>query len=261
MKHYAVIGRGGGNKRVILASLSDLPQDSHFHVMWLGEDTSEGQEIVYDWLIDNEKTFTIYGKDVPKGLTRFAEDVSTAPMYKAVTDLGGTTALILWEEGMDDDIITASTMFPKMLELTNGLTPIEVDDDETPPPVVAAVEPEPVPSLEEMEFFSRAELEAMPAAAVKRQAKEKGLDITGKVKSQIIDMLLGAEGEEPAVVDATPAVVDPVVTFTEANDLSVIQAIISDIKAFDKEIAALVEQREYLVKVVSQALDYEELSF
>lgn len=193
MKHYALVGRGGANKRVILASLNDLPKDAHFHVLWTGDEPTAGQEVVIDWLIDNEKMFTVYGKNVPRGIARYAEDILDEPMDSHVHRLGCQTALVLWEDGMDDTIIRASAVFPQMLELTNGLAPIEVDvsdEDEQEPVSIPHDE-------EEREFFTREELENMPAAAVKRQAKEKGLDITGKVKSQIIDMLLGHEVEEP----------------------------------------------------------------
>lgn len=251
MKHYALVGRGGGNKRVISASLNDLPQDSHFHVLWTGEDPTPGQEVVYDWLIDNEKVFTVYGENVPRGIARYAEDVSDDPMYTAARNAGCDTALILWEEGMDDLIISTSGIFPKMLELTNGLTPIEVADDEEP-----VAEPTPV-KPEEEGFFTREELENMPAAAVKRQAKERGLDITGKVKSQIIDMLLSGEAEEPEeIVTETAHILEPVD--------SGLSEIINALKEIDKSIrehqdkaADLLKQRRDLVTKIAKALDYD----
>lgn len=242
-KHYAIVGRGGGNKRVITASLNDLPSDSYFHVLWTGEPTT-AEEIVYDWLIDNEKPFTIYGTHVPKGLARHAEDVSDLPMYMAAKDEGCQTALVLWEEGSDDIVISASSIFPKMLELTNGLTPIEVDDDEEE----RHAEPSPVASdTESPEFFTRSELENMPAAAVKRQAKEKGLDITGKVKAEIIDMLLG-EG-----VDETPATSD------STSNPSDLDKVISQIKIIDQQMRRLNEERHSLLKEFGRLVGYEDI--
>lgn len=255
MKHYAVIGRGGSNKRVILASLNDLPQDSHFHLLWTGEDPSPGQETIYDWLIDYEKTFTIYGTNVPKGLVRYAEEVSDAPMYTHLHKMGCDTALVLWEDGMDDIIITASPFFPRLLELTNGLTPIEVDDDEegtTEEPQTVPVEPE----QDESGELTRDELMSMPMAAVKRQAKERGIDFSGLSKAEIVDRIFAApESVEEGVVLPPPAGV---------GDLEFIRGLVDEVRKIDKQwseceevIANLLSERRSLMQKISEALGLE----
>jgi pyruvate/2-oxoglutarate dehydrogenase complex dihydrolipoamide acyltransferase (E2) component len=221
MKHYAVIGRGDGNRKVITASLADLPAQSIFYVLWTG-DSTPAEEAVLDWLIDHEQPFNVYSTvRVPPGLARYAQTIvegNLPAMLTAVADMGGSTALVLWDEGIDQDVIEASTILPHLLELTNGLTPIEVqgdDEEEVPAPVAVPAEaptaPAPVltavPALPETETsdFSPEELENMPAAAVKRIAKERGMEITGMTKSEIIDSLRVAKVSPPMAPLPTPA--------------------------------------------------------
>lgn len=240
MKHYAVIGGGDGNKRVIVSSLNDLPADSVFHVRWPGE-PSPAEEVVLDWLIDNEKSFVVYGQRVPKGLARHAEDTKEGDlgdMLAAVSGIGGTTGLVLWDDSAESQVIFAASILPHLLELTNGLTPIDVEDEEPAPAPAPVVNDE----EETSSAFTREELENMPAAAVKRQAKERGLEINGLVKSEVIDLLLNETAPE-----STPT--------PDTN--SEVLALAKRAREIDKQILDLMKEREKTIKEIGHILGFD----
>lgn len=252
MKNYVVIGRGNGNRKVITASLNDLPEDSVFHLLWTGDPTP-AEEAVLDWLIDNEKTFHVYGqRKVPAGLSRYAEDViDSGPMdmLHAVENLGGNTALVLWDEGVEADVLHASTVFPHLLELTNGLAPIEVqgDDDEEEQPTPPTSKEE---EKEEDMKFSVEELANMPAAAVKRIAKERGIDISGLTKAEIIPLLQGEDEPTPAPVAESG---DSAI-LSLARQINDIEDQINDV--YDTMINPLNEKRSSLVIELQKLLNW-----
>lgn len=272
MTTYPIIGASTGAVRAITSSLGDLPEKSTFYIGWDGE-PSPGEEAVIDWLIDHERTFTVVHttETVPKGISKYAEaciatkgNLSSSVVTQAIID-GASTCLVLWSDDVSDDIIAISSHISKFLELTNGLTPIEVDDsdeeDEDVPAAVVEEDEAPAPPAED-EGFSRDELASMPMAALKRQAKERGIAFSGMTKEELVDALLSHDGtvgedEQPPVVVLPPA--------AGTGDLEFIRGLVDEVKKIDKQwseceavIADLLAERRSLMQKISESLGLED---
>lgn len=201
---YGILGFGNAPKTVIEAALNDIGTKLRYVVPWYGKVT-DGLEVVYDWLLDNEADFMIVssesGKDVPRLLAEKAEVIEKVKdvnfkILKTLKDkeIPGIS-LIMWDQDDEDESVRISSMSIDMalptLELTNGLVPIIVDGGDTPSPVKdvikkALVTDEELPEIGEASY-DRETLEVMPAALVKRMAKDKG--ITTRTKEEAIDAL------------------------------------------------------------------------
>lgn len=196
---YGILGSGDAPKKVIEAGLKDLGNNIQYVVPWYGKMTPS-LETVYDWLLDNELDFIIVsaniGKDVPKvlaskaGIVEKVEDVNYWILKALQTrDVPGIS-LILWDQENEEESVRLSSMSISMklptLELSNGLVPIIVDQQE---PIKAPVEPvstEDMPDIGETSY-ARETLEVMPTALVKRMAKDKG--VVAKTKEEAIEFL------------------------------------------------------------------------
>jgi hypothetical protein len=204
-KHYGIIGGGMMNPKVIASSLSDLPEDAQFTVAFSKAD----MDAVFDWLIDQDREFQIVGKRIPTGLAKYAVDtvVTDEDPQQAVVDIvaksGDKEILVVWNDDLEETILYAASHGMRLVELTNGLTPIEVIEDEpvdVEVPAAPEVEEEDDEEDEASRKFSPDELENMPIAALKRQAKVLGHDITGKrSKAEIIEILMAGTGEAPTL--------------------------------------------------------------
>lgn len=211
-KIYGIIGAGSASHKAVFAALDDLEKDAVFYIPFV---RSAGMEIVYDWLIDHEREFIVVGNPT-KVLREFAAEVKAAEgdeLYDAVLKyLADTeaTVLVLWEDGLEDLIFKAHTNGHKILELTNGLSPITVEDDPQPSPVD---EPD---DEEESSDLTYEELGKMPISALKRYAVNKGINIKGLSKDEIIDILYSSE---PQKEEPTPQLVDEPVVQPKMADL------------------------------------------
>jgi hypothetical protein len=201
---FGVIGSGNASRKVIEAGLKDLGNSESFIVPWYGKVTP-GLETVYDWLLDNEVKFTIVstdsGKAVPKALAEKAVAVEKTDdvNYKILRDLKSRDitgiSLILWDAENEEESMRLSYMSIDMklstLELTNGLLPIVFDDVEREQPKeVKTTSVDEMPDLGDASY-ARETLEVMPAALVRRMAKDKG--IATKTKEEAIDALAPKE--------------------------------------------------------------------
>lgn len=203
-KVYGVIGAGSASPKAIHTALDDLEEDAIFYVPFK---RSAGPESVYDWLIDNEREFIVVG-NAGKTLREFASEVLAADsedLNMAVLENLGkeATVLVLWEEGLDDAIFKAHTKGHKILELSNGLTPIVVEEEgESSKKENSDDEAD---EDEDSSDLTYEELEKMPVAAIKRYAVNKGINIKGLSKDEIIDILYSSEAQKE---DTTPQLVD-----------------------------------------------------
>lgn len=204
-KKYGIVGTAGASDKAIVAALNDLDEEATFICHKEGKATA-AQAAIWNWLIDNEREFSIYGSNLGKDLVKYA-DFSDFGTPEDVIDKSDVV-LVLFDETpqIEDLVVYAAKKGKKMLELSNGLNPIEVEDDEAE--VVDNSRPlqqdgdddeGPVP-------FTRDELEAMPAAAVKRYAKDNGIDISGMVKAEIIDRLFPPAVDMDSLLADAPAV-------------------------------------------------------
>ena len=198
MNTYGVLGTGTASPKVITAGLDDLPSKKSLYVPWYGK-ALDGLSVVYDFLLDNEVPFalvTAQGVKVPKILTEAADQVLEVKIIdeyiiETLKFSDNPTALLLWDNEtpalsghLAEKCIDAGV---KALELTNGLVPIVFDEE--PAPQVPATAEEVQEEEDPTEEFDLPTLENMPAAVVKRMAKDKGHDV--KTKDEAISALLG----------------------------------------------------------------------
>lgn len=202
---YGIVGAGSAPKKVIDAALNDIGTQSLFIIPWYGS-ISKGLEVVYDWVLDNDVSFSIAAlegvKKVPKSLAEKAGDIVNVDDVNdyILWDLKGKEvpgmSLVLWDE--EDE--TSSTRLAAMsigmqlatLELTNGLVPIMLDDS----PDVQVVVSDELPDIDEASY-DRETLEIMPTALVKRMAKDKGFE--PKSKEEAVEMLSPTKEDEKVI--------------------------------------------------------------
>ena len=196
---YGILGNGKAPAKVINAALDDIGTGVDYHLPWYGKPSS-ALEMVYDWMLDNEASFFIVGKNVPKVLSSAAKDVmdSSDPDRFILDTLRFSdnkgTVLFIWD---DEDTDTSHRLANASiehglttLELTNGLVPIVLsDEDQVVEEDPTDDEPQSTP-----EEFDRETVESMPAAVVKRMAKDKG-HVT-KTKDEALKVLFETGTEQ-----------------------------------------------------------------
>lgn len=226
---YGVFGKGFSTAKVITEALKDIGTNVHYVLPWYGPPTA-GLETVYDWMLENEVEFSIVGTKIPKALTRLAESIIECAAEEVDDTIQETLvkrsgiATILWEEDEAFNMVALAgglidAKLP-VLELTNGLIPIILDEPEEVAPEPEVEKPQPQvddekefsASDEEVEKFDRPTLENMPAAIVKRMAQDKGFDV--KTKEQAI-VLLTEEQPAPATTAPERHIVSVVVTYSD----------------------------------------------
>jgi hypothetical protein len=220
---YGVLGTGTASKKTICASLDDLGTKVEYIIPWYGK-PSEGLEHVYDWMIDNDATFTVISSErTPKALRDVAldfvndvEGVNDEILHRLKSREVPGLAMVLWDDENEQYSHSVATAcidagLPT-LELTNGLVPLIFDDEPevTEEPVVVAT---PTVTDDESEF-SLDELKTMPAAVVKKLAKDKGFDT--KTKDEAISVLHPVE-EEPAVTSEPVWIVKVTVEYSDGT--------------------------------------------
>lgn len=148
MGNYVIAGKGNVSQDVLDAGIKDLGDDHTFFVPWIGSENtvpSDGLRQVYDYLVDHAIPFTLIAKDrasvhpaVAGAASDIQESVNESPELNFSNVPTDSTALILWS---DEDQEHSSNLVcayhdrgHKLLDLTNGLTPIEIVDEETTPP-------------------------------------------------------------------------------------------------------------------------------
>lgn len=203
-KLYGILGTGTAPKKVIHTALDDLPQKATYVVPWYGKPT-EGLEHVYDWMLDNEVSFNLVAtkqSKIPTALTKQAEDVQNVDDVDAYiidtlrySDVVGD-ALLLWDDDAEKRAEQCIDAGLKTLELSNGLVPIIFDESPVVESVVEETEEE---DPTDDESFDRPTLENMPAAVVKRMARDKGTEV--KTKEEAISAILGEEPKPPVKPD------------------------------------------------------------
>ncbi|CAB4154251.1 hypothetical protein UFOVP629_20 [uncultured Caudovirales phage] len=190
---YGVVGAGVAPRKVIEAGLNDIGISSLFIIPWYGKVT-EGLEIVYDWVLDNNAVFSIVAKDEVKGPPKALASKATSVMLVQDVDAHIVRTLkdrevqgmvlVLWDQNKEKYSVEIASMAIDLklptLELTNGLVPIILNDSDD-----TAIEDE-MPDLGEASY-DRETLEMMPTALVKRMAKDKGLE--PKSKEEAVEML------------------------------------------------------------------------
>ena len=198
MKTYGILGSGTTSKNVIEDALNELGEDNEF-VLYGVTKMSASESRVHTWLVDHEVSYTVVHNN--KTSAALMEDAShfvsnnvlnTDFFLKELKKRKGTL-LLLWDDEavteMEDIVFGAADLGIKILDLTNGLTPIDVEGEEpTEEPVTA-----PIVDEVEIEPFSKEELAEMPISVLRKNAKNQGMDTTDLDKNQIIDLLIGKD--------------------------------------------------------------------
>lgn len=216
---YGVVGAGSASQKVIEASLNDIGLEPLFIVPWYGKLT-DGLKVVYDWMLDNEASFAVVAKDgvkdVPKALATKATSVTIVDDVDAhilstlkEREVEGM-ALILWDQEKETYSVSIASQAIDLrlptLELTNGLVPIVLDDDTDTTESELVVEDE-MPDIGETKY-ERETLEMMPAALVKRMAKDKGFE--PKSKEEAVNMLTS---------DGSPSIGSIIVLMSDGTEI------------------------------------------
>lgn len=242
-----ILGTGDAPTSVIATGLDDAlaANVGEIAIAWHGVDAPIMD--VYELLADRTDrpvfVYTDVVKRLPDVVKQLSEDLieSDDVCMDILVDSAERAAeldaelvvLLLWDDEdadtMEKIVYKAHKLGARILDFGNGLVPIEVDEEEDKKsaPVVkeSVVEveedeeeaPAPAPELQEEKPFTRAELEAMPLAAIKRMVKSQGHTVPMHAnKRQLIDTLIG-DGAEPTVadvqemLDSQPEVATPVV--------------------------------------------------
>lgn len=204
-EHYGIVGNGTAPRKVIHASLNDIGTKVMYSIPWYGVLPSEGLAHVYDWMLDNEAHYRIVAKvdgkkAVPKALASLCTEVVEVDDvdYAILADVKesfGLTAL-LWDNDNEEQSAGIAEMSIDLglptLELSNGLTPVILDGDTPPIVEVTNTEPDELENLD-ITNFDRETLEIMPAAHVKRLARNAGHEV--KTKDDAIRVLVGDSGD------------------------------------------------------------------
>lgn len=204
---YGVLGTGSTSKNVIEDSLNELGEDNEF--LLFGErKLSASESRVLDWLCDHEVTYTVvHNTNTSESMMEFAshtipcKSLTIEFFLKELKKRKGVL-LLLWDndrvEEMEQIVFTAADLEIEIKDLTNGLTPIVIEDEEP-----EHKKPTPVPTEEvEVEPFSRKDLEGMPISVLRKNAKSTGIDTESLTKSQLVDALL----KEPVSEELPPPV-------------------------------------------------------
>ena len=211
VKKYVVIGRGDAPGDVISAGLRDLGEDTHFYVPWLGGKSTEptaGMKKVYDFLVDTGATFTMLAKvrDMPhpallSNCIVVKESGSEQPDMNFTNIPHDATALMLWDDSTEAIVSghewMACEYFDRghpLLDLTNGLTPIEVESTTTPP----AREPDSPIQEDEIPPLTDDDMESMPEGIRKQLDKSLGTqDEDESIEETTAKILQFVRKEEP----------------------------------------------------------------
>lgn len=216
---YGVLGFADVQEEVIHESLRDVGTNVDYLVPWYGaKPIPSGLVAVYDWMIDNEATYTVVaatdGASCPKALRESAQNVidTLDPSSDIIERLAEASpagfALIMWDEEEPIDAMAIAVTCIKVeipaLELTAGLSPIIMDDDEVEIAVEfdeTMIDIRDLPPIDPTEWDEET-LDVMPASSVKKMARDAGHDV--RTKAEAIQAIKGtsASKKEEEIEDA-----------------------------------------------------------
>lgn len=203
-----VIGSGRANPNTIEDALNELVSHSEFVLPWYGGKPCDSLDRVYTAIIDFDHPYHIVGAVIPKSLTRTAmsSEETIDPSHLVIRrtkELGGDTILVLWDDTPETEkhILEAHSNGMRLLDLTNGMAPIDVLDAEEPSEVAPIVEEEVKVDEEDPGAFTADELRSQPIASLRRQAKLAGITHDkNATKEELVDLLVNGLGDAGLVV-------------------------------------------------------------
>lgn len=205
MNIHAIVGNGTAPEKVINEGLRDvIKADDAVGIVWSGP-PNDTEEAIFGYILDNDVTFILYYEDgdkLPKAFREADHGVcqkSRTPAVAAIKAVEGKgKVLFLWDDEADDDqvdvVFNNVDKGTLVLELTNGLAPIALNEDIPEPTDPDIAEDEDTAVAQEDTRFTKLELESMTAAAVKRYGER--LKTESVTKKGIIEELF-PDGETP----------------------------------------------------------------
>lgn len=258
MSTHVVMGIGDAPESVITEGLRDvLKEGDDIAFAWVGSPVPKSLEAVYGYVLDNEVQFTMYytdGQKIP-GAFREADHgmvVKTRDIFSSLVKSVSGNVLYLWDDG---ELELAERIFDstecKILELSNGLVPIVLEEAPAPE-LVEDVHDDDDDDDDDMRFTME-QLESMTVPLVKRYGERMGC--TAKTKAGIISELFPPT-EVPS--QESPA---PVEVSEDRNNISFEQEMVTLIHNFyehykpgfetDMAHLALGQARLWMLKVLS----------
>lgn len=141
---YIIGGTGNCAANVIESSLGDVRNNARFIYLWTGKPTA-GQARVLDWLIDYSAKYVVYSETpkIPQSVANSAVEVVLVEnmVERAIADFADSAKMLVLfdvdEKGEPTSmterlILKAAAADMTILELTNGLIPITVEEDAQP---------------------------------------------------------------------------------------------------------------------------------
>lgn len=206
LKTYGVLGTGSTSKNVIEDALNELGEDNDY--LLDGPRKLSASELrVYEWMCAHEVAYTlIHNDNTSEDLLESASQtirckaLSNEFFLKELKKRKGTL-LLLWDqdrvEEMEEIVFLAADLGIEIKDLTNGLEPITVGEEEEEP-----TKPTLIPTEEvEVEPFDRKELEGMPLSVLKKAMAAKGQNVNNFSKNEMVDFLANPHQRHP---DAAP---------------------------------------------------------
>lgn len=222
-----IVGDGAAPKRAVHAALDDLFGSTNIEnvtIVWPPGDTADDASLreVVSWVVDVGVVplyiFAESKDDVPKRIASEVDNIveSDNPVTDAFSYIGrDVTGLVLWNDDNVDyteEVVLALAQngAKKILDLTNALVPIDVEDvdsSEEAPPAKK-------PAAEKAEAFTEDELLSMPVATLKIIATNMGETFSSHPsKQELVDIILEGGSTTPAEVmpqkDPQPVVEQP----------------------------------------------------
>jgi len=214
---HAVLGPGGDDvpDSVIKDGLKDLlEKGDSLALPWYGP-PSDSLEAVYDYVLDNEVPFTMFytGRKPPTVFETDGELSETKDIHKSLAQMASpdSKALVLFpEHDISEDVFGFLDYAPagvQVLDLSNGLVPVEVnDDDEDSPEEVEAEAEETSDDEDSLAGFTREERQGLSLKLLKRAAANVAPDVVIESTEQAINLILGeTQVEEGLALDNVPS--------------------------------------------------------
>jgi len=238
---HAVLGPGGDKvpASVIQDGLKDLlKKGDSVALPWYGGPVSASLEAAYDYIVENEIPFTMFysGRKPPVPFeVDHGELAETKNIQKSLAQMAspGSNLLVLFP---DEDVDISEEIFGFLdfapggvttLDLTNGLVPIKVNDEEPDSEeekVAEAAETE----EDSLDGFTREELEGLGLKLLKRAAANIAPGVTIDSKEQAISLILG---EPPQLVEEEPQTeVIPVVRPEPGVDVAELKKLVATMR-------------------------------
>ncbi len=245
MTHYGIVGGGKHAASIIEDGIKDIFTQDLDHTLYLNcrKGASESEKIAYSYVLDNEIPFIAVTSDssAPKVLVETADyivDGGSSAEQAIIKELAANngTLLVMWDDERSEEmmylVVTAIDLGVTVLELSNGLVPILLEDPVEQEPTITET---PAPKAEvELEPLTRDELSDMSIGLLKKAAFAQGIaDAGGMSKEALMNALMESdECELPVVASDNHEVQEPqaMVVYMENGQYMTVQVPLKEIK-------------------------------